>query len=55
LDDPGIEGRIILKLIFEKSDGGHGLDLSGSGYRQVACSCEYGNEPLGFIQCRGIY
>jgi hypothetical protein len=31
LKDPGIDRRIILKMIFEKWDGGHGLDQSGSG------------------------
>jgi hypothetical protein len=31
LEDPDVDGRIILKLIFEKFDEGHGLDKSGSG------------------------
>jgi len=26
-----------------------GLDWSGSGHGQLACSCECGNEPLGSI------
>jgi hypothetical protein len=26
LEDPGVNGRIILKCIFRKWDGGHGLD-----------------------------
>jgi hypothetical protein len=32
---PGVDGRIILKLIFEKRDRGHGVDRSGLGHRQV--------------------
>jgi hypothetical protein len=26
LEDPGVDGRIILKCIFKNWDGGHGLD-----------------------------
>jgi hypothetical protein len=31
LEDSGVDGRIILKWIFERLGGGHGLDRSGSG------------------------
>jgi len=31
LGDPSIDGRTIIRWIFRKWDGGHGLDLSGSG------------------------
>jgi hypothetical protein len=37
LEDLGLNGRLILKCI-SKSRMGHGLDRSGSGYRQVAGS-----------------
>ena len=30
---------------------GYGLDRSGSGYGQVAGTCECGNEPSGSIKC----
>jgi len=51
LEDLDEDGRIMLNWIFE-SGMGHGLDSSGSGYRQVAGSCECGNEPSGSINCR---
>jgi hypothetical protein len=31
LKDPSVDGRIILKWIFERLDGEHRLDRSGSG------------------------
>jgi hypothetical protein len=31
LEDPGVDGRIILRWIFRKWNEGHGLDLCGSG------------------------
>jgi hypothetical protein len=31
LEDPGVDGRIMLKWIFEKWEGGHVLDPPGSG------------------------
>ena len=45
------DGRIILKWIFEKWVGRHGLDRSGSGQGQVAGCCECGNETSGCIKC----
>ena len=50
LEDPGVDGRIILKCIFRKWDGGHGQDRSGSEQGQVAGTCERGNEPSGSIK-----
>jgi hypothetical protein len=53
LEDPGVDGRIILKCYCEKWDGGggHELDHCGSGYGQVAGCCECGDEPSGSIKC----
>ena len=51
LEDPGVDGRIILKWIFRKWDGVHGLDRSGSGQRQIAGTCKCNNETLGYIKC----
>ena len=31
LEDPGVDGRILIRWIFRKWDVRHGLDLSGSG------------------------
>jgi hypothetical protein len=51
LEDPGLDGRIILKRIFEKWMG-HGLDRSGSGHGQMAGFYECGDELSGSIKFR---
>jgi hypothetical protein len=43
LEEPGVDERIILKWIFERLDGGHRLDSSGSGKG-------HGDEPSGSIK-----
>ena len=50
LEDAGVDGRIILKQVFEKWDGWHGLDRSGSGQGQVAGCYECGDESSGSIK-----
>jgi len=44
----GVDGKIILKRIFNTWDGG---GLFGSGHGEVVSCCESGNEPSGFIKC----
>jgi hypothetical protein len=39
-----VDGRIILECILGKQDGKFRMDSSGSGYGQVAGSCEHGND-----------
>jgi hypothetical protein len=51
LENLGVGVNIILKCVFEKWGGGHGLDLLASEERQVWSSCEFGNEPSGLIKC----
>ena len=50
MEDPGIDGRIILNCVFVERECGHGVDRCGSGYGHVASS----NEPSGCIKC-GIF
>jgi hypothetical protein len=50
LGDPGVDGRIILKLIFKKWDGAR-TGFSWLRVGTVAGSCECGNEPPGSIKC----
>jgi hypothetical protein len=50
LRDPGVDGRIILKLFFKKWDGAW-TGLSWLRIGTVAGSCECGNEPRGSIKC----
>jgi hypothetical protein len=54
LEDPGVDGRIIIRWFFSKWDGGggHGMDRAGSGYGQLVGSCKRKNEPSGSIKCR---
>jgi hypothetical protein len=52
LEDPDIDGRIILRCIFRKWDVG-GMDwieLAQDRDRWQG-TCEYGNETLGSIKC----
>jgi hypothetical protein len=35
LEDPGVNGRIILRVIFSTLEGRHKLDYSGAEYREV--------------------
>jgi hypothetical protein len=46
-----VDGRIILKWIFQKWEGNYELHLSGSGQGHVVGSCECGNKPSGSIKC----
>jgi hypothetical protein len=51
LEDPGIDGKVILKWIFEKWDMRHLLDRSRSGEEEVEGCCECGDEPFSSIKC----
>jgi hypothetical protein len=52
LEDPGIDGRIILKWIYEKWDGGMDwIDLAQGRDRWQAGCCECSNEYSASIKC----
>jgi len=40
-----------IKMDLQKVVWGHGLDRAGSGQGQMAGTCKYCTEPLGFIKC----
>ena len=50
LEDPGVDGRIILGWIFRNGMWEHGLNRYGPRQGEVAGTCEYGNEPSGSIK-----
>jgi hypothetical protein len=50
LEDPCVDGRIILRWIFRKYGGRHGMDRSGSGQGQKAGCCKCDSEPSDSIQ-----
>jgi len=54
LEDPSVDGKIVLGWIFMKWDGGHGPDCYVSGKGMVAGCCKRGNKPSGSIKCEGI-
>jgi hypothetical protein len=51
LKDPDKDGKIMLKQILEKWDGGHGRNRFGSRQEKTADFCEGGNELSGSIKC----
>jgi len=51
LEDPGIDGRIILRWIFRKWDVGASTGLSWLRIGTGGGHCECGNETLGYIKC----
>ena len=51
LEDPGLDGRTILRLIFRNWDVRGGQHRSGSGQGKVAGTRECGNELSGSMKC----
>jgi len=47
MEDPGVDGRIILRWMFRKWAG---VAWTGLIWLRMG-SCECGNEPLGSIKC----
>jgi hypothetical protein len=51
LGNLNVDGRIILKWIFQEVRWRYGLDRSGAGQGLVAGCCERGNEPSSSVKC----
>jgi hypothetical protein len=51
LEDPGVDGRIILKWIFERLGVGAQTGLIWLRIERGGGSCVYGDEPSGSIKC----
>ena len=51
LEDPGVDGRIILKWICRKWEGVVGTGWSWLRIGAGGVTCEYGDEPSGSIKC----
>jgi hypothetical protein len=54
LEDPGVDGMIILKIIFKEWNRGSMGWFDGSGLGQVADFCECGNKPSLSIKGEGL-
>jgi len=52
LEDPDVDGEVILSSIFKMLVVGHGLDGASSGNRQLEGACECGNETSVSTKCR---
>jgi hypothetical protein len=50
LEDPSVDGRILLRWISGGGIWGYELDRTGSGQGQLARTCECGNELSGSIK-----
>jgi hypothetical protein len=53
-EDLGVEVKVILKWLFKKWDGTHGLDWCGSGKVQVAGACDCCDGTFWFLKMQGI-
>jgi hypothetical protein len=51
MEDPGTDGRIILRWVFRKWDVGVWTESRWLNIGTVVGTCECSNEPPGYITC----